>query len=65
MKTLLFVIACTTLLLTSCEDDMDRTGTGGGDGMQDANTITKSSTNPTPKDNEATFVVDSTLKVDE
>lgn len=67
MKTLLFIISCITLLsLTSCEkDDMDRTGTGGGGGMQDANTITKSSTDPTPKDNEATFVVDPTLKVDE
>lgn len=65
MKTLLFAIACTTLLLTSCEDEMDRTGTGGGGGMQDANTITKSSTNLTPKDNGATFVVDTTLKVDE
>lgn len=66
MKTLLFTISCITLLsLTSCEDDMDRTGTGGGGGMQDANTITKSSTNSTPKDNEATFVVDTTLKVDE
>lgn len=62
MKTLLFVIACTTLLLTSCEDEMDKGLTGGG-GMQDANTITKSSTNPTPKDNEV--VPDTILKVDE
>ena len=65
MKTLFFAIGCITLLLTSCENEMDRTGTGGGGGMQDANTITKSSTNLTPKDNEATFVVDTTLKVDE
>ncbi|QIK54258.1 hypothetical protein G7051_07865 [Dysgonomonas sp. HDW5B] len=65
MKTLLFIISCITLLsLTSCEkDDMDRTGTGGG-GKEDANTITKSATNTTPKDNEKTFLADTTLRVD-
>ena len=43
MKFLLIAISCITLLsFTSCEkDEMDRTGTTGG-GMQDANTITKS-----------------------
>ena len=62
MKTLLFAIACTTLLLTSCEkDDMDKGLTGGG-GKEDANTITKSTTKPTPENE---IVPDIILKVDE
>lgn len=63
MKTLLIAISTTVLLLfTSCEDDMDK-GVGAGGGMQDANTITRS-TLP-QEDNGIILVTDTTLKVDE
>lgn len=63
MKTLLIAISTTVLLLfTSCEDDMDK-GVGAGGGMQDANTITRSTL---PKeDNGIIPVTDTILKVDE
>ena len=64
MKTLLIAISTTILLLfTSCEDDMDKGGTGGGTGMQDANTITRS-TLP-QEDKGIILVTDTTLMVDE
>lgn len=63
MKTLLIAISTTVLLLfTSCEDDMDK-GVGAGGGMQDANTITRS-TLP-QEDNGIIPVTDTILKVDE
>lgn len=63
MKTLLIAISTTILLLfTSCEDDMDK-GVGAGGGMQDANTITRS-TLP-QEDNGIIPVTDTILKVDE
>lgn len=63
MKTLLIAISTTVLLLfTSCEDDMDK-GVGAGGGMQDANTITRS-TLP-QEDNGIIHVTDTILKVDE
>lgn len=63
MKTLLIAISTTVLLLfTSCEDDMDK-GAGAGGGMQDANTITRS-TLP-QEDNGIIHVTDTILKVDE
>ena len=63
MKTLLIAISTTILLLfTSCEDDMDK-GVGAGGGMQDANTITRS-TLP-QEDNGIILVTDTILKVDE
>lgn len=63
MKTLLFAISTIILLLfTSCEkEDMTIGGTGGG-GMQDANTISRSSSNPI--DNETVFAPDVALKAD-
>lgn len=61
MKTLLFAISSIFLLLfTSCEDEMDRTGTTGG-GMQDANTITRST--PTLTDND-TILADVIFEAD-
>lgn len=65
MKTLLFAIGCTTLLLTSCQKEEMGIGSTTGGGMQDDNIITKSSTNPAPKENEITLVADTTLKIDE
>ncbi|QIK59496.1 hypothetical protein G7050_06500 [Dysgonomonas sp. HDW5A] len=63
MKTLLIAISTTILLLfTSCEDEMDK-GVGAGGGMQDANTITRS-TLP-QEDNGIIPVTDTILKVDE
>lgn len=63
MKTLLIAISTTVLLLfTSCEDDMDK-GVGAGGGMQDANTITRS-TLP-QEDNGIIPVTDTIFKVDE
>lgn len=63
MKTLLIAISTTVLLLfTSCEDDMDK-GVGAGGGMQDANTITRS-TLP-QEDNGIIPITDTILKVDE
>ena len=63
MKTLLIAISTTILLLfTSCEDDMDK-GVGAGGGMQDANTVTRS-TLP-QEDNGIILVTDTILKVDE
>ena len=63
MKTLLIAISTTILLLfTSCEDDMDK-GVGAGGGMQDANTITRS-TLP-QEDNGIIPVTDTIFKVDE
>nr|WP_297164983.1 hypothetical protein [uncultured Dysgonomonas sp.] len=63
MKTLLIAISTTILLLfTSCEDDMDK-GVGAGGGMQDANTITRS-TLP-QEDNGIIPITDTILKVDE
>ncbi len=42
-KFLLIAISCTTLLFTSCEkDEMGDGGLGGGGGMQDQNTIVRS-----------------------
>ena len=54
---------CCGLFLTSCEDEMDKGGTGGGTGMQDANTITRS-TLP-QEENEITLVLDTILTIDE
>lgn len=63
MKTLLIAISTTILLLfTSCEDEMDK-GVGAGGGMQDANTITRS-TLP-QEDNGIIPVTDTIFKVDE
>lgn len=67
MKTLLIAISSIFLLLfTSCEkDEMGDGGLGGG-GMQDANIITRSSTNLILKDNnEIALVTDPLLKIDE
>lgn len=63
MKTLLIAISAIFLLLfTSCEkEEMTIGGTGGG-GMQDANTISKSSS--TPIDNETILVPDVILEAD-
>lgn len=64
MKTLLIAISTTVLLLfTSCEDEMDKGGTGGGTGMQDANTITRST--PPQEENGIIPVTDTTLMIDE
>lgn len=42
-KFLLIAISCTTLLFTSCEkEEMGDGGLGGGGGMQDQNTIVRS-----------------------
>lgn len=64
MKTLLIAISTTVLLLfTSCEDEMDKGGTGGGTGMQDANTITRSIL--PQEENGIIPVTDTTLMIDE
>lgn len=47
MKTLLIVISTLTLLLfTSCEKDEMGIGEGAGGGMQDTNTIVRSTSSP-------------------
>ena len=45
-KFLLIAISCTTLLFTSCEKDEMGIGEGAGGGMQDANTIVRSTSTP-------------------
>ena len=60
-KFLLIAISCTTLLFTSCEKyEMGDGGLGGGGGMQDQNTIVRSTL--TPSNSEEIFVSDSILK---
>lgn len=63
-KFLLIAISCTTLLFTSCEkEEMGDGGLGGGGGMQDANSIVKST--PVPSNSEEVLATDSILKTDE
>lgn len=64
MKFLLIAISFIALLsFTSCEkDEMGDGGLGGGGGMQDKNTITRST--PAPKDKEDILVPKDTLKAD-
>ena len=60
-KFLLIAISCTTLLFTSCEkDEMGVGGSTGGGGMQDANTIVRSTS--TPSNSEEILAPDSILK---
>ncbi|QIK54174.1 hypothetical protein G7051_07410 [Dysgonomonas sp. HDW5B] len=53
-----------TLLFTSCEkEEMGVGGSTGGGGMQDANSIVKST--PAPSNSEEVLATDSILKTDE
>lgn len=60
-KLLLIAISCTTLLFTSCEKDEMAIGEGAGGGMQNANTIMRSTT---PLNSKAIQDSDLTLKAD-
>ncbi|QIK54175.1 hypothetical protein G7050_07120 [Dysgonomonas sp. HDW5A] len=62
-KFLLIAISCTTLLFTSCEKDEMGVGGGTGGGMQDANSIVKST--PTPSNSEEILASDIILKAEE
>lgn len=62
-KFLLFAISCTTLLFTSCEKEEMGVGGGTGGGMQDANTIVRSTS--TPSNSEEILAPDSILKAEE
>lgn len=63
MKTLLFAISTIILLLfTSCEDEMGKGGGTGGGGMQNENTIVKST--PTLTENDTILVPDVILEAD-
>ena len=60
-KFLLIAISCMTLLFTSCEkEEMGVGGSTGGGGMQDANSIVKST--PAPSNSEEVLAPDSILK---
>lgn len=61
-KLLLIAISCTTLLFTSCEKDEMAIGEGAGGGMQNANTIMRST--ETPLNSKTIQDSDLTLKVD-
>ena len=62
-KFLLIAISCTTLLFTSCEKEEMGVGGGTGGGMQDANSIVKST--PAPSNREEVLAPDSLLKTEE
>ncbi|QIK59614.1 hypothetical protein G7050_07115 [Dysgonomonas sp. HDW5A] len=59
----MIAISCTTLLFTSCEKEEMGVGEGAGGGMQDANSIVKST--PTPTGSVEIPAPDSILKTDE
>ena len=61
-KLLLITISCSTLLFTSCEKEEMGVGGGPGGGMQNTNTIMRSTS--TSPDSEVIQAPDLTLKAD-